>query len=58
MIERNAGTDDWEIIGTLASDTSLVPDKATMDVYEISESGALTHVSTGTIVRTAQTAVT
>ena len=58
MISRNTETDDWEIVGTLASDTSLVPDKATMDVYEISESGALTHVSTGTIVRTAQTAVT
>lgn len=58
MIGKNQTTYDWEINGTLPSDTSLVPDKATMDVYAVSDSGALIHVSTGTIVRTVQTAVT
>lgn len=56
MLTRNETTGVWSIVGTLPQDTSLVPNKALIDVYGI-DGKAITHLATNTIVRTGLTGV-
>jgi hypothetical protein len=54
MLVRNGTTGIWSLVGTLPQDTSLVPNKALIDVFGV-DGTAITHLSTRTIFRAGST---